>query len=157
MSSPIPLTRADAPACRADAGVTGFAVLCWVQGVYYLVTGVWPLVSIETFQAVTGPKTDHLATGREADHWLVNTVGVLVTAVAVGLLVAGWRRRPTPEVVALGLAAAVALAGIDVVYVARGVIPPVYLADAAVEAVLIAGWVWVAATPAAGRSPPAPG
>ena len=39
--------------------------LCWVQGAYFLVTGVWPLVSIRSFQAVTGKKTDHLATGSE--------------------------------------------------------------------------------------------
>jgi hypothetical protein len=32
-------------------------------------TGLWPLVSIGTFQQVTGPKTD---------LWLVKTVGVLI-------------------------------------------------------------------------------
>jgi hypothetical protein len=41
------------------------------QGVYYLLTGVWPLPSIGSFQRVTGPKTD---------LWLVRTVGVLVAA-----------------------------------------------------------------------------
>src|SRR4051794_19239540 len=70
-----------------------FTALLWLQGVYYLVTGVWPLVSIETFQMVTGRKTDHLETGREADHWLVMTVGVLITAVALTLLLAAWRRK----------------------------------------------------------------
>jgi hypothetical protein len=38
-------------------------MLLWAQGLYYLATGVWPLVSIETFQRVTGRKTDHLVTG----------------------------------------------------------------------------------------------
>jgi hypothetical protein len=47
---------------------------------------------------VTGPKTDHLVTGRESDHWLVMTVGVLITAVAVTLLVAAWRRHVPLEV-----------------------------------------------------------
>src|SRR5437773_3974332 len=78
-----------------------FGVLCWVQGTYYLVTGVWPLVSIETFQMVTGHKTDHLPTGREADHWLVMTVGTLITAIALAILLAAWRRRPSPEVIVL--------------------------------------------------------
>ena len=36
---------------------------------YYLITGVWPLLSIGTFEKVTGPKTD---------RWLVKTVGILV-------------------------------------------------------------------------------
>jgi hypothetical protein len=43
-----------------------------VQGLYFLMTGLWPLVSIGTFQHVTGPKID---------LWLVNTVGVLVEVV----------------------------------------------------------------------------
>jgi len=117
--------------------------MLWVQGLYYFVTGVWPLVSIETFQMVTGPKTDHLVTGREADHWLVLTVGVLVTAIAVALLVAAWRRQTPLEVVVLALASALGLTGIDVIYVARQVIPPIYLVDAAAEVVLIVGWALV--------------
>jgi hypothetical protein len=28
----------------------------WIQGVYFAVTGIWPLVSIETFQKVSGKK-----------------------------------------------------------------------------------------------------
>src|SRR5262245_43838835 len=67
-----------------------FTALLWVQGVYYLATGVWPLVSIETFPRVTGRKTAHLVPGRETDRWLVMTVGVLVTAIAAALLVAAW-------------------------------------------------------------------
>ena len=39
------------------------------QGLYYAFTGVWPLISMSSFLAVTGPKTD---------LWLVNTVGILV-------------------------------------------------------------------------------
>ena len=74
-----------------------FAALLWVQGIYYLVTGVWPLVSIETFQMVTGPKTDHMVTGREADHWLVMTVGVLIVAIAIPLLIAALRGRTSAE------------------------------------------------------------
>src|SRR5688572_1800997 len=73
---------------RASALAT---TLLWTQGVYFLITGVWPLISIRTFQWVTGPKTDHLHTGREADHWLVMAVGVLVTSVAITLLTAAIR------------------------------------------------------------------
>ena len=43
---------------------------CWIQGLYFAMTGLWPLINIETFQMVTGRKTDHLVTGFEADHWL---------------------------------------------------------------------------------------
>ena len=29
-----------------------------VQGIFYFLTGIWPLLSMETFLKVTGPKTD---------------------------------------------------------------------------------------------------
>jgi hypothetical protein len=115
--------------------------LCWVQGVYCLVTGVWPLVSIETFQMVTGRKTDHLVTGSESDHWLVNTVGVLVTANAVVFLAAALRKQVSIDVAILAIASAAGLTAIDTVYVFRGTISPVYLVDAALEVVLAVCWL----------------
>src|SRR5687767_4185722 len=105
-----------------------FRILLAAQGLYYLLTGVWPLVSIETFQQVTGRKTDHLVTGRESDHWLVMTVGVLVTAIAIALLAAWWRRTEPIEIAVLAVGSAIGLTAIDVIYVWRGVILPIYLA-----------------------------
>jgi hypothetical protein len=63
--------------------------LAVTQGVYYVATGIWPLLDIESFERITGPK---------ADRWLVKTVGALVTADALAqaaLLVAWvrWRGR----------------------------------------------------------------
>jgi hypothetical protein len=130
MSHPATMTRP-----RAAAGAaTAFALLCAAQGLYFLVTGVWPLVSMETFEAVTGEKTD---------RWLVHTVGVPVAAVGLVLLLAAWRARPSAEVALLAVGCAAGLAAIDVVYVSRGVILPIYLADAALEAVFILAWLWV--------------
>jgi len=115
-------------------------VLLWIQGTYFLATGLWPIINVESFQQVTGRKTDDLSTASEKDHWLVITVGVLVVAVALSLLAAAWRRRASPEVIVLAMATAIGLTGIDVIYVSRGAIPPIYLADAAAEIVLLAGW-----------------
>ena len=117
-----------------------FTVLLWVQGLYYFATGLWPLVDIRSFQQVTGPKTDHLVTGLEADHWLVMTVGVLIMAVGFALLVAAVRRSRPVEIAALAVAAGVGLTAIDVIYVARQVISPVYLVDAAIEVLLVVAW-----------------
>ena len=114
--------------------------LLWVQGIYYLITGVWPLVSIRTFQLVTGPKTDHLVTGKEGDHWLVMTVGVLITSIALALLLSAWRKEVSPAIALLAVGSAASLTLIDCTYVARQVIAKIYLADAAVELVLIALW-----------------
>jgi hypothetical protein len=123
---------------RNELGV----ILCWVQGIYFLITGVWPLVSIQSFQAVTGRKTDHLVTGSESDHWLVNTVGVLVTANSVVLLAAAWRRRVTIDVATLGIASGMGLTAIDLIYVSRGTISAVYLTDAALESMFVVAWAW---------------
>lgn len=101
-----------------------------LQGVYFLATGVWPLVSMRTFEAVTGPK---------ADRWLVKTVGLLVAVIGSSLILD--RRRPSPGSAALGVGSALALGGVDVVYAARRRISPIYLLDAVAEAVLVAMWL----------------
>src|SRR3954470_10455044 len=99
------------------------------QGAYYLATGVAPFVSRRAFEAVTGPKKE---------WWLVETVGVLVTAVGAGITAAAARDRVTPEITAIALGSAGGLAAVDVVYVARGRISPAYLADAAAQLALLA-------------------
>src|SRR5688572_12927559 len=102
----------------------GILVVLWLQAGYFLLTGLWPLISIRTFIQVTGEKTDHLPTGREADHWLVMTAGVLITSVGLSLVWAAWNRRASPETIVLAIAAAAGLTAIDVVYTSRGVIQP---------------------------------
>jgi hypothetical protein len=126
----------------SDRFRTGAPALAALQGVYFVVTGVWPLVHMDSFLAVTGPKTD---------LWLVQTVGALIAAVGAVLLLAAARRAVSWEVVLLGAGAAAALGLVDVIFVARGVIPPVYLADAAAEAALVVWWGAVAARGTAAR------
>lgn len=104
------------------------------QGVFYVATGIWPILSLRTFEAVTGPK---------ADGWLVKTAGVLITAIGAGLTSAGLRGRVTPEMKLVAVGAAAGLTAIDVVYVRRGRIAPVYLLDAVAEVGLIGAWAAV--------------
>jgi hypothetical protein len=122
-----------------------FVPLCWVQGTYYFLTGAWPLVSVRTFKMVTGEqgKTDNAQTGLEADHWLLMTVSVLITAIAVTLLVAAYRKTQALELGLLAIGAACGLTAIDVIYTCRGVILPIYLVDAAAEVPLILAWCFV--------------
>ena len=114
---------------RSSRLLTAVAI---VQGVYFLLTGVWPLVHIDSFEAITGEKID---------DWLVSTVGVLVAVIGMVLLVAAKRRNFSFEIVVLAVGSAAALTGIDVYFVALGVIPPVYLADAVAELAIIAAWL----------------
>jgi uncharacterized membrane protein len=117
-----------------------FTGLCWFQGVYYFATGVWPLVSVRSFQMVTGEKTDNLPTGLEADHWLLMTVSLLITSISLALLMAAYRRTRTAEIGLLAVASAIGLTAIDVIYVTRRVILPIYLLDAVIEVPLIIAW-----------------
>ena len=99
------------------------------QGAYYFFTGVWPLVSMRSFERVTGPKTD---------KWLVKTVGVLVAAIGGSLMVAGRRNPVSREARLLAAASAGGLALIDITYVAKRRIAPIYLLDALGEVALLA-------------------
>lgn len=108
-------------------------ILAAIQGAYFALTGVWGLVHLESFQYVTGPKTD---------LWLVRTVSVLVLAIGGALLVAAMRLRVAFETVLLAMGSAVGLAVMDIVYYAAGTLRWVYLLDAAVELVLVLGWAW---------------
>ena len=107
-------------------------VLAWLQGIFYFATGVWPLVSMGTFIAVTGPKVD---------LWLVRTVGILIAVIGLTLLLAARRRRIGPELVLLAAGSAAGLAGIDLVYALGDRISDIYLLDAVVEIALVLAWV----------------
>jgi hypothetical protein len=105
-------------------------MVLFIQGVYYVITGVWPLVSIETFEAVTGPKTD---------DWLVQTVGVLAAVIGATLLVGTLRRVPSREALTLSVLSILGFMAVDVVFVLQGIIGPIYLADAVIQAVFLIG------------------
>ena len=101
----------------------------FTQGTYYLMTGVWPLINMDSFERVTGPKTD---------KWLVKTVGVLVAAIGGSLMVAARGHTVSREAQLLAAASAAGLSLIDITYVAKSRIAPVYLLDAIAEVALLA-------------------
>ena len=111
-----------------------------VQGLYYLATGIWPVVHLPSFMAVTGPKRD---------TWLVKTFGVLVAATGTTLVTrsdqdaAGSARR-------FAVASALALAISEITFVARREIRPIYLVDAVIELALVRAILGPAHDPAPG-------
>jgi hypothetical protein len=112
-----------------------------LQGLYFVATGVWPLLHMSSFLAVTGPKVD---------LWLVRTVGLLVAVMGVAMLVGSARARVSAETAVLAVGSCVALMMVDVVYVTEGILRPVYLLDAGAELVMLLMWcglgwlvVWV--------------
>lgn len=106
--------------------------LSLIQGVYFLAGGVWPILHMNSFLALTGPKTD---------LWLVKTVGMLLAVMGISLLMSGVRASVSPEIRWLAAGGALALAGVEVVYVLTATISPVYLLDALVELGFVSLWV----------------
>ncbi|HET7093099.1 MAG TPA: hypothetical protein VFI22_06470 [Thermomicrobiales bacterium] len=107
--------------------------LAAMQAVYWLATGIWPLLHMRSFQAVTGPKID---------GWLVRAVSALIAVIGATIALAARRDRIGAEMALLGGASATALATVDVAGVAIGRISPVYLMDAAIELPIVVGWAW---------------
>jgi hypothetical protein len=99
------------------------------QGLYYLLTGLWPIIHLASFEAVTGPKTD---------DWLVRMVGLLASVIGATLLFAARRGNRGIEILVLAVGSALAFATVDIVYALRGRISAIYLADAIIELALVA-------------------
>jgi hypothetical protein len=102
-----------------------------IQSGYYGITGIWPILHLRSFEAVTGPKID---------DWLVHMVGLLAAAIGLVLGAATVRNRVrSPDIVLLAISSAAAFAAIDIWYGVSGRISSIYLADAGVQIGLIAG------------------
>jgi hypothetical protein len=117
MSTPIPLTTRS---------------VALAQTAYYLPSSIWPILHIRSFEWVTGPKVD---------RWLVKTVAGLIAVAGSTIGLSAARDRITPEIEWLGIGSALTLATIDVVYVRRRRIRPVYLLDAIANLGLVAGYL----------------
>lgn len=107
-------------------------LLLWAQGAYFAITGLWPLLHYPSFEKITGPKTD---------VWLVKTVGVLVSVIALLLLAAAVYREVHVSTVIAGMGSAFVLMMVDIIYVSKRVIRPVYLADAMIEGLIVGMWI----------------
>src|SRR5512143_2128348 len=95
-----------------------------VQGIYFFVTGIWPILSMRTFLKVTGPKTD---------LWLVRTVGLLLAVIGAALICAQINAQISTSIILMAIGSALSLVVIEFIYVAKRVISPIYLADAIAE------------------------
>ena len=103
-----------------------------VQGFYYLVTGLWPIVSLRSFLYVTGEKWD---------LWLVVAMGGLLAASGFGYLIGGQCEEKSPGLGAIAAGQAVVLLLVDVFYVRANAISPIYLFDAIPQAMCLLCWL----------------
>jgi hypothetical protein len=110
--------------------------LARMHGAANLLGGLWPLLHLESFEAVFGPKVD---------RWLVRTVSGLLIVNGLTQLATGQNSRSISQARLLGIGTAGVLAAIDFSYAPRGRISKMYLLDALVEV----GWIvaWLRARP----------
>lgn len=97
------------------------------QGAYFIITGIWPLLGMDSFIAATGPKQD---------TWLVEMIGLLSASVGLTFIVTSLRRQKPPLV--LGYSVALSFLLMDLIYVIKSVIGRVYLLDASIQFAFIA-------------------
>jgi hypothetical protein len=106
-------------------------VLARAHGAFNIVGGLWPLVSMRSFEWVFGPKTD---------HWLERTVAGLMVSAGWSQ----WRAAATPGGVEharrIGVSTAATLLAVDLFYVPKGTLRWTYLLDGAMEVAWIAAW-----------------
>jgi hypothetical protein len=103
-----------------------------VQAAYFVATGLWPLIDLRSFERITGKKRE---------DWLVRTVGAFVVAIGTALGLSVLRRDVDGHTKALGILGALAPAVVETPEALRGRISPIYLADAAIEAILVLLWL----------------
>lgn len=102
------------------------------EGIFYLLTGLWPLLHFSSFLSVMGFKTD---------IWMVVTVGALLTLNGLLFLMESLSPFISKAVLAAAVAVPVILLWIDLFYVFSGVISPAYIVDAVIENLFLVSWV----------------
>src|SRR3546814_11279963 len=80
-----------------------------IQGIYFVVTGIWPLLNMASFITATGPKQD---------TWMAEMVGLSSASIGLTFIVSSLRQRPSP--VLLGYAVAASFLAMDITYLAAG-------------------------------------
>jgi hypothetical protein len=114
---------------QRDEWPAAAGTLSRAHGLFNIVTGLWPVVHMRSFEAVSGPKVD---------RWLVRTVGGLMAANGVAQLMADDAEQRLSAEIGLGTSAV--LAAVDLRYGATGRISRIYLLDAAVQLAWVAAW-----------------
>lgn len=103
-----------------------------LQGIYFVLTGIWPLISMSTFLKIAGPKTD---------LWLVQVVGILILVIGTVLLITSYAKKRNPQIILLAAGSALAFIIIDTTYYLSGIISAIYLLDALIELVFLIFWL----------------
>lgn len=102
------------------------------QGLFNILGGAWPLVSLGTFEFVYGKKRD---------IYLQKTVGALLLSIGIVQTRAQTSEEAVGVARSLGIATALSLLAIDLAYIPKGEMRWTYWQDAACEVGWIAAWM----------------
>ncbi len=111
---------------------TRFRQISLAQGIFNVLGGLWPLVSLRSFESVYGQKRD---------IFLQKTVGGLLFSIGCVQLAASNSSEEMPSSRRLGIATAATLLAIDLTYIPKGQMRWTYWQDAACELGWIAAWI----------------
>jgi hypothetical protein len=108
-------------------------LVCGAQALYYLIIGLWPIIHMTSFLAVTGP---------QADLWPVRYVGALTAVIGAVLMRSWWLRgMRRGHAVLLGAGSALAYMAVDLASALPGHMSSIHLVDAAIQLLFAAGWI----------------
>lgn len=97
------------------------------QGVYYLVTALWPVINLESFLLFVGPKPDRFI------FW---TVDLLIIAIGSTILL-GVRNSDQGTTTFLGIISAIAFMTVELIF--AGKISPFFWVDFTIESLIFLG------------------
>lgn len=104
-----------------------------IQGIYFFITLVWPVIHIESFMWVTGWKTD---------IWLVKTVSALLLPYSLICFWIAFNQKSISSLIILTmLTTGLGLATVEIYYYLNGTIRWVYFVDALLQLVFIIWWL----------------
>jgi hypothetical protein len=106
--------------------------ILFIQGLYYLVNGFWPIIHIKSFMVVTDPKED---------LWLVKTFGMFIAVGGISMIVGALQGKFNKPLFTLAILGAMGFIVFEVYYVWTHVISRIYLADATFQFILLLLWV----------------
>jgi hypothetical protein len=106
-----------------------------IQGSYYMITALWPLIHIESYMSFVGPISD---------IWLAKTVGTMVIAISATMFFHLSLKTDHRPLILLGLASSLAFAYTDTYYTFTGTLSSIYLLDAAAETLFMISWIILA-------------
>ena len=107
-------------------------VLGFIHALYFLATGLWPVLDINSFVFFTGAETD---------IWMAKALGLLMSIIGLLLISAIIRNKLIMELIMLIIFSAFAIAGVEFYYGWNDMIPEIFLLDSTVEFFFILCWI----------------